>query len=128
MKQDQILGIVRALLSALGGWLLGKNLFGTTVDESLWQELLGVAMGIASVVMSILSKTLTLEMAQGVARQVISFFGGIGVGKGLITAQTLTLVMGLVPVIAAWLAGLFNKKVNVQTKENPSLIVPKLST
>lgn len=114
MKQEQILGIIRLLLSAVGGFLLGKNLFGTAIDESMWQIILGIAMGVASIVMSILSKTLTIEMVQGTLRQTVSFFGGLFVAKGSISNETLTFILGLVPVLAAWLQSTLAKKKNQQ--------------
>lgn len=91
-----ITGVIRNILTAVGGYLLGKNLFGLAVNESLWQELTGVIMGIISVIWSIKEKNVTIEMFQGVIRNTVGFLGGIFVGFGKITGDTLALVLALI--------------------------------
>lgn len=108
-------GVIRTLLSAAGAFLLGRNILGHTIDESWWQEAVGVLMGIVSIVWSIRDKTATIEAIQGAARQAISFIGGLLVGAGYMTAQTLTAVLGFIiavgPFIQGWLERLKNRKI-----------------
>ncbi len=114
MEKERLLALLRSILSSLGGYILGREVFGSQITETLWLEILGVVMGLASVVMSILAKQLTIEMVQGTVRQVLSFIGGVLVSKGVMSAETLTLILGLVPAILAWFQGLLVRRKNIQ--------------
>jgi hypothetical protein len=52
MTQEQIFGVVRHGLSAIGGILIAKGL----LDEGSWTELTGAAMTLVGVIWSIVSK------------------------------------------------------------------------
>ena len=52
MTSDQIGGIVRAIVSAVGGYFIGKGL----LDASMVTSLAGAAATIASAIWSVLSK------------------------------------------------------------------------
>jgi len=52
MTQEQVLGVVRHVLTAVGGILIAKGLVG----EGNWTELTGAVMTLAGVIWSIKSK------------------------------------------------------------------------
>jgi hypothetical protein len=91
----QLSAIIRSGLSFLGAFLLGHNIFGTDVNEQVWQEWVGILMGLISVVWSVLEKTATLEMFQGGLRQFVTFVGGFLVASGVVTGEILNSIMGL---------------------------------
>ena len=52
MTQEQLLGIVRHILTAAGGIIIARGL----VSEALWEQIAGAALTVAGLVWSILSK------------------------------------------------------------------------
>ena len=52
MSQEQIFGVIRHTLSAVGGILIAKGL----LDDGSWTELSGAVMTLTSVIWSIVSK------------------------------------------------------------------------
>jgi len=96
MKQDQINGVVRALLTLAGTYLFGHNIFGTKIDESLWQEITGTVMVVVSFIWTIRSKALTIEIFQSTILKVFMVGGALLVTSGKLTNET----------FAAWTAAL----------------------
>lgn len=91
--------IVRGLLTAIGSFLVGKNIFGHDVDASLWQEIAGIVMAVVSTVWGIRDKTAGVEMIQSTIRQVLTFAGGFLIAAGYITGNNLEAILALIPVI-----------------------------
>lgn len=107
-------GIVRTLLSAFGAFLVGRNFFGHQIDESYWQEIVGLILGIISVIWSIYDKTATVESIQGAIRQTITFVGGLLFSAGLVTNQTINAVLGVVAALAPFIQGYLTRVKNNQ--------------
>lgn len=87
MNTQQVLAAVRALLMALGGYFIGVNFLGLPIDAVLWQQIAGIALSVVAMVWSILTKSLSEEVWQGVVRQVITFAGGILLARGILTNE-----------------------------------------
>lgn len=100
---QQLQTLLRALLSAVGAYILGRNIFGTTIDASVWQEFTGSAMGFIAMVWSVYDKSATIESIMGVVRQIITFVGGLMVSKGTISVDTLTMILGLLAAALPYL-------------------------
>lgn len=96
---SKITSAIRALLTAFGAYLLGRNLFGTDITESFWQELSGVVMSIVGVVWSIKARELGIEQLQATIRQFITFAGGLLIAYGTITGKDLVLISSIVPTV-----------------------------
>lgn len=114
MDKERVSSIIRYLLSALGAYLIGHQLWGTTVTPEIWQEWLGAVVAIISVVWGFVDKTVTLEAFQGALRQVIAIAGGLAVAKGLITAETFTTITGFVLSFSAWIYSFLSRQKSVQ--------------
>ena len=104
------LSIIRNVLTLAGAFLLGHNLFGLEVNESLWQEITGGIMVLAGVVLSILDKTLTIEKWQGALRHVALVVGGLLIAKGVLKPEQIEAILGVVTALGTILYGYLSKK------------------
>lgn len=109
---SNVLAIIRVVLSGFGAFLLGKNLFGTAIDESLWQEIVGAAMIVISLIMTVLNKSSTVEMIEGFVRQLITALGGLLTGLGIVKEETYQAISGIIAVILPYVLSLLGKKKN----------------
>jgi len=55
------MSLLRTFLTSFGIFLLGKNLFGSVIDQSIWQMVVGVTMAGVSVIWGIFDKTVGIE-------------------------------------------------------------------
>jgi hypothetical protein len=110
MKSTTWLAVLRMILSAFGAYWLGKNLFGHNINEALWQEIVGGMMIAISVVMTILDKSSTYEVVEGIIRQAITSIGGVLAGLGIITVEALATWSGIILALLPLLLSLVGKK------------------
>lgn len=110
LSKTEIFALLRSVLSAVGAYLLGVNLFGVKVDESLWQEVVGGAMAVAGIVFSVLDKSLSIEMISAFLRQTITVGGGLLVAAGRLKGQLLISMLALIPVIAPYIQAILLRK------------------
>lgn len=104
------MAIIRTLLSLFGAFLIGHNLFGTTIDESLWQEIVGAVMVVASFVWTIFDKTAGIEKIEGVVRQFLTAVGGLFISLGIVKEETVTTISGVVSALLPYILSLLGKK------------------
>lgn len=108
MTQEQIFGLLRAILTIAGTYLFGHNIFGNKIDESLWQEIAGAVLVAASFVWTFVSKTLTLEIFQSSILKIVMVFGGLLVTSGKVTGATLqawvAFLTALIPIVYSFLS------------------------
>jgi hypothetical protein len=52
MNKDQIFGVVRHVLTAVGGILIAKGV----IDDALWGEIVGGALSLAATIWSVVDK------------------------------------------------------------------------
>jgi hypothetical protein len=110
MTKETAFSIVRAALTLTGSYIIGHNLFGAKLDESLWQELAGAAITIISIVWGIVDKSATIESIQSAVRSVITVAGGLLVSAGKLTGDALNSIIGLVAVLVPLLQSWLSKK------------------
>ena len=105
--KSTIYAIIRMVLSGLGAYLLGKNLFGHTIDESLWQMIVGSVMILISFVATVFDKTAGVEIWEGLIRQLVTSIGGLLTGLGVVKEETFatisTAILSLLPLILSLL-------------------------
>lgn len=105
MKQEQVISIVRHVLSVIGGVLLAYGIG----QEVLFANITGVVLGLISLVWSIKYKTATISMVSGVIRQVLTFVGGFLVLKGILTPEKLEAAIGGIVALLPVILGQFDK-------------------
>lgn len=112
MTQSSVLSLIRTLLTLAGAYLFGKNFFGLPLDEVLWQEIVGIGLGVIAIIWSVFDKTITGEVWQGVVRHVITFASGILVAKGIVDAATIQVIIAALAGIFPWLQSTLQRNVN----------------
>lgn len=124
MTQEQLFGLLRAILTLAGTYLFGHNIFGNAIDASLWQEIAGGVMVVASFVWSILEKSLTLEIFQSSILKIIMVVGGLLVTSGKLTGAALqawiAALTALLPIIYSYLSKMKSQQIQsgeIQTKK-----------
>lgn len=105
MSKDQVISIVRHVLSVVGGLLLAYGV----AQDSLITNVSGVVLGLVSIIWSIKDKTATLDQISGVIRQVLTFAGGFLVLKGVLTPEKLEATIGGVIALLPVILGQFDK-------------------
>lgn len=107
MSKETILSLLRTLLSLGAAFLVGKNLFGTPIDNETWQVVVGIIVGLGSAAWGIFDKTATTEMLQSSIRSVLIFIGGLLIARGKWSAENLNMWLGVItalgPFINSWL-------------------------
>jgi len=112
MTQSSVLSLIRTLLTLAGAYLFGKNFFGLPLDEVLWQEIVGIGLGVIAIIWSVFDKTITGEVWQGVVRHVITFASGILVAKGIVDAATIQVIIAALAGIFPWLQSTLQRSIN----------------
>lgn len=107
---SNLLAIIRVVLSGFGAFLLGKNLFGATIDEVIWQMIVGVVMIIISLVMTIVNKTSGIEMIEGLVRQLLTALGGLLTGLGIVQEEAYQSISGIIAIVLPYILSLLGKK------------------
>lgn len=116
MKQETVNQILRTLLTGFGGYLVGINVLGVTIDAVLWQSILGILMALTGIIWSIRSKTLGIEQVAGVVRQIITVFGGVLVASGKLKNDILEMLLALIPLVFPLAQAKISSKTNTQIK------------
>lgn len=121
MKKDQVISFIRSLLIALGAFFAGKMIWGQQLDYTLWQGIVGSAIGLFAVIWGITDKTATLEMVQSGLRSTWLVIGGFLITTGKIKAEMLNNVLAIIaiisPVLYGWISQLKSK--NIATGKLP---------
>jgi nitric oxide reductase large subunit len=100
MDKTTIVAVIKNALALIGSFLIGKELFGAAVDESLWQIIAGAIMLLISFVMSFASNLVTKEKFQDAIRVLIVGIGGALVAGGWVEPAKLEMWIGAITAIA----------------------------
>lgn len=110
MNKETLMSLLRTFLTSFGIFLLGKNLFGSVIDQSVWQMVVGVTMAGVSVIWGIFDKTVGIEMLQSFLRSAIIGFGGLLVARGSLSPEKLESILGIVMSILPLLYSMLSRK------------------
>jgi hypothetical protein len=110
MNKETLMSLLRTFLTSFGVFLLGKNLLGAAIDQSVWQMVVGVVMAGVSVVWGIFDKTVGIEMLQSFLRSAIIGFGGLLVARGSLSPEKLESILGIVMSILPLLYSMLSRK------------------
>lgn len=113
---NQTLSAIRTLLTLLGSYFIGKAFFGLSIDTPLWQGIVGIVMAAIGVVWSLIDKSLSAEMWQGLVRHVITFASGIFIAKGIFTQEIWQAILAVLVGIAPWLQSMQSMRLNDKIK------------
>ena len=100
--------IVRTILTAVGGLLIGKAFFGITIDVNVIEAVIGIVLSVGGIVWGFVDKSINVESLQSLLRNLAATLGGLLIGGGRNElALTITNVIGvliaIVPLFAAFL-------------------------
>jgi hypothetical protein len=110
MNKETLMSLLRTFLTSFGIFLLGKNLFGSVIDQSIWQMVVGVTMAGVSVIWGIFDKTVGIEMLQSFLRSAIIGFGGLLVARGSLSPEKLESILGIVMSILPLIYSMLSRK------------------
>lgn len=110
MTKETFFVFLKAAMTAVGAYLVGQNLLGNKIDQSILEGLTGVVLAVGSIGWSIFDKTYTTEMITSTARQAFIFVGGLLISSGKLTEGQLNGWLGLLLPIAAIIQSYFQKK------------------
>lgn len=99
MKKDLWLSIIRTLLTGAGAYLIGKNLFGNTIDQSIWGEVSGVAMVMISSIWGFITKELKIEALEDALKQAFVVLGTLAVMGGKLSTGLYQTILTLLPML-----------------------------
>jgi nitric oxide reductase large subunit len=99
MDRITIVAIIKNALALIGSFLIGKELLGTSVDESLWQLIAGAVMVLISFIMSFASNLLTKEKFQDALRVLFVSISGALIAGGWVKPEQVELWAGAVTAI-----------------------------
>jgi hypothetical protein len=112
MNKEVLFTLLRALLTLVGTYLIGKPLFGGTIDDNVLQVIFGAVMSIAGLAWSVFDKTIGLEMIQAFIRSVGMGIGGILIANGKLSAEKLETYLGAILALSIFLHSWLGKKKN----------------
>ena len=110
MNKETIFSLLRTALTLIGSYLIGKNLLGNTIDNSIIEILVGAGMSLASVVWGIISKGLVIEQIQSFIRSAVVGIGGLLVASGKIEAGKIESLSGFLLAVSTFIYSLLSRK------------------
>lgn len=111
MELNNLVGIIRALLAAIGGSLIAKG----WVSADLWNMAGGLAVSIVTGIWSWRVNAFGLEQWLGLVRTSAAAIGGYVASRGWVTADQWTQITGVAVTVAtaAWSVFLKTKVKNI---------------
>jgi CDP-diglyceride synthetase len=110
MDKERWSSIIRYILTALGAYLIGRNLGGIDVTPEFWEQAIGAVLVVFSTVWGFMDKTIREEAFQGALRQVFAFVGSLAVVKGWLSAQTFLMISGLIGTLGTYIYSWLSRK------------------
>lgn len=110
MNKEQWMSIVRTILNVIGAYLVGKNLFGNTIDPVLWQGIAGAVLSLAMTVWGFMDATTSLEGFQSGLMNIVKFVGGVLIAGGKLTLESLETWSGILVVIIPMIYRFLSRK------------------
>jgi len=114
MSKENVVTLIRALLTVVGSFFVGKVLAGHTIDTQLWQLIGGAVLTVISTVWGIFDKSIAVEAAESVVRQVALAVGGVLVALGKLSPDNLQTYIGVIAALLPVILSFLSKKKSVQ--------------
>lgn len=117
MSRQSIVTMIRALMTAVGFFLMGKNLLGNPVDQVMMEMFSGVILTGVSVYWGIVDKNVTIEAWQSFIRQLIVGVGGLLIAKGWVSAEMLNEILGAALAIMPVIYSILSRKKSTEISD-----------
>lgn len=128
----KVLDIIKSFLVPVGVFLIGKNIFGTLIDQSLWEMLVGTIMTIGGLIASFVERTTTVEIIQSGLSVLVKSASALLLAFGVLKSSVdVEVWLPLVAIVSQQLYRWFSKKKTEQidngklTTENGKVIPNK---
>lgn len=128
MSKDVIFSFIRTALTAIGAFLVGKTVLGTTVTGDVWQGWVGGAIALASTVWGVLDKSATIDAIQSGIRSFVVALGGILIAMGKLKSETLASILGVITPIIAFIYSILSKQKTSQIASGELTALPNGKT
>lgn len=109
MTKDNLLSLLRTLLTFFGMYFIGHKFLGQPITTDVWDIIIGSGLTLIGTVWSIVDKSATIEKVEAAIRSVFIGFGGFLVTAGIIKAETLASIIGLITPILAFIQSVMAK-------------------
>lgn len=123
MSKEKWLSILRVALTAAGAYLMGKHLLGTTIDNSVWLGVVGGIVTAASTIWGVADKTAGPEKIASGLRSVLTTFGSMMVGAGIIKDDVLKGALEAISIIVPTGLSETSKRLNENVATGKTAIV-----
>lgn len=95
MTKENLLSLIRTILTLIGSYLVGHAFLGGHLTDEVWQTIGGAIMTLIGTIWGILDKSVGVEQAESGFRSAGIALGGILVAAGKISNQTLESFLAL---------------------------------
>jgi len=117
--KETLLSSIRALLVAVGAFIIGNHFFATTIDAS-WVDLIaGGVVAAVGFLWSVFSKELGTDQILAGVKSAVVFIGGLLVSAGLIKDEQWMSISGVISALIALIGSAVTKKQTANTLANP---------
>lgn len=108
--KENLLAIVRAVLTLVGSFLIGHNVFGKPLDSSTSEIIIGAVLSLIGIIWGFVDKTTTIDTGLSALRSVLLVLGGLGVSWGLISSNVFEAISGFTLSLIPILQSIFSKQ------------------
>lgn len=102
--------ILRAVLIAVGSFVIGHKYFGGTISNDLWASFTGGVLVVGSTIWGIVTKSATIESIQSGLRSFLTFGFAFLLAKGVVTAEQITIILSSVGTIVPLIYSIYSKQ------------------
>jgi len=97
LTQDQVMGLIRHLLTVVGMYMAMKGIFPSEIAN----EIVGFGLTVAALVWSFRAKTATYDMVMGAIRHALTIVGMYLVFKGTFAGEFVNEAIGMIMSLLA---------------------------
>lgn len=128
MTKETGLSLIRAILTLVGSYLLGKQILGSVVDQNWLIIVITGAVTLASVIWGIVSKDIAAEQVASGLRSVIMSVGMIFVASGKLSTNNLEQVALIVVTVIPFILSKLNRDTNKEIANPNNPVTADLKT
>lgn len=112
MTKETFLSLIRSILTLVGSYLIGKNIFGSTVDQNWLLIVVGGIVTLGSIIWGIVTKDISSEQIASGLRSAIMTVGMIFVASGKLSSNALEQIALIMVTLIPFILGKLNRDTN----------------